>query len=146
WTALSNLPFCCGSGARAARGSFRAYRRYLSPLAVELQLLSRGLGWLHRAVWHGGANRCRDGDLSERSGGTKTGTGRRNDTRNFKGSSNRRRTAPSAAKGHDSVNRGCRIASHYVEHERGRRSNEAFGNAGARRHGFESAARPDRDP
>src|SRR5438874_1834100 len=106
WTALSNLPFCCGSGARAARGSFRAYRRYLSPLVVELQLLSRGLGWLHRAVWYGGANRCGDGDLSERSGGTKTGTGWRNDSRNSNGGSNRRRTAPSAAKGHDSINRG----------------------------------------
>ena len=71
WTALSNLPFGSGSGSRAARGSLRAYRRYLSPLAVELQLLSRCLGGLHCAVRHCRADGCCHGDLPERRRGTK---------------------------------------------------------------------------
>ena len=49
--------------ARAAGGPVCADRRGLPPLVHRLQLLGRGLGGIHRALRHGGADRGGDGGL-----------------------------------------------------------------------------------
>ena len=65
--ALHHLPLSAGGGACADGCAIRADGWHLSALALELQLLGCCLGWIHRAIWHCGADSRGDGDLSRRS-------------------------------------------------------------------------------
>ena len=66
--AVPHLPLRERGGARAAGGAVRAHRRRVPGQGAGLQLLGRGVGRIHRAVRHRGADRSGDGDLPRGSG------------------------------------------------------------------------------
>src|SRR5262245_11639948 len=69
---VHHLSLGAGGRPRTFGGALRADRRNLSFMVSEIQLLSRGVGWLYRLVRHSSTNRGRDGHLFGRSGGAET--------------------------------------------------------------------------
>ena len=140
--AVLHVPLGARSRARAPGGALRAHRRRLSALAARLQLLRRRVGGFHRLVRHRGADRHGDGDLSRGGGRTKAARAWRDTHASGPPGCGDRGSAPAAAaEGDDGVHRGRQPAPDHVEHERRRRSDEAAGDAGPRRHGVVAAAR-----
>ena len=120
------------SRARPARRAVRAHWRRVPRLAPWLQLFSRGLGWIHRAVRHRRSDRRGDGHLSRR--GRRAAAGprwRRADPEISRGSRHRRRIAAPEAEGDDGLDGGCGPAADHVEHACWRGSHEAHRRSGA---------------
>src|SRR5262245_34162328 len=142
--ALFYLPLAGRSRARADVRAVRAHGRLLSALRDGLQLLGRGLGRIHRAVRHGGADRDGDGDLLERSGRAEENREGTIDAPGPARGSDGRRGAEIAAESDDGLDGRRGATADYVERERGRGGDEAFGHTGAGRDGFVAHPRVDR--
>src|SRR5262245_10307804 len=145
--AISDLSLAAGGGTRAAGRALRALWRHLPALRLGVQHLCCRHGRVYRAVWHGGADRCGDGDLFGGGRGAQApGPGGTTDPGSPAGGRDRGGAAAAAPEGDDGLDRGGGPAAHYVEPFHRGGGHEAAGDTGTRGDGQLPDACAARDP